>query len=355
MKILFLYSEVAGYFLRCAERLHQLYGCEIHVVRWPVHPEAPFQFRTYEGVTFYERRELSDADLYALYKRLNPSLVYTVGWLDPGYLRLSRQIRQDGIPVVCGIDTHWRGDLRQQIAVQVSPWRIKPCFSHMWTPGLYQYEYARRLGYAREHILPGLYCADVAAFEAAGRAALPAKTQQYPRQLLYVGRFVEVKGVRQLYEAFTSLTDTERNGWTLSLTGAGPLRSQLPETRSVQVRDFVQPEDLPGLAQEAGAFILPSTFEPWGVVMHEFAAAGLPLLASHACGAATAFIRAGYNGWTFSGTPESLRAALVALFQTADHTLLRMGQRSQALSHQITPESWAATLMQVLNPYISPA
>ena len=47
----------------------------------------------------------------------------------------------------------------------------------------------------------------------------------------------------------------------------------------------MQPEDLLAFMSTGKAFVLPSTFEPWGVAVHEFAAAGYPLILSDAVGA----------------------------------------------------------------------
>lgn len=349
MNVLFLYSEVAAYFLSCAEMLHKVYGCEVHVVRWPVNPEAPFKFRDYEGVIFHERKELDDKALYELYERISPEVVYVSGWMDKGYVKLAREIRKKGIPVICGSDNHWRGDLRQWIAAAASPFVLKPAYSHFWVPGLYQFEFARRMGYDRRKILTGMYSADTQSFLAAGDAAVEQKQSRYPHVFLYVGRYVASKGVSDLYEAFVRLSAETRHDWRLLMVGAGPMQQQMPAHPAVTFRDFVQPEELPQLAAQGGCFVLPSRNEPWGVVMHEFAAAGLPVLASDACGSATAFLRDGYNGYAHAaGDPGSLLAALHKIIETPDEQLLRMGERSRELSRQITTESWAAAFMSVL-------
>ncbi len=48
--------------------------------------------------------------------------------------------------------------------------------------------------------------------------------------------------------------------------------------------------------QKSGCFILPSIFEPWAVVIHEFACAGLPIIATEVCGATPHFVINGFNG-----------------------------------------------------------
>lgn len=344
MRVLILYTELAGYNLPSLKALAEG-QIDIHLVRWPVNKEAPFDFGEIPGVTVYERGEYDNDTLLALAERLQPSALYVAGWMDKGYTAVARHWRAKGVPVICALDNHWRGDIRQRIASWISPWHVKRMFSHLWVPGLHQYEFARRLGYAPTEIRTGMYSADVAPFMAVNA---PTKETDADRELLYVGRFVDVKGVRELVEAFTGLLNKKEEKWTLRMVGAGPLQGTLPAHPKVIYQDFVQPSALPDLAAKADAFILPSHFEPWGVVLHEFAAAGLPLLASDACGSATAFLRDGYNGFSFKAKePVALKQALKRLFEAPNEDLELMGKRSRALSQQITPESWAATFLSM--------
>lgn len=343
MRILILYSELAGYFLSSLQALRAR-GAEIHLLRWPINPEAPFDFEEIPGVHSYARETYDTAGLLALAAEIKPDALYVAGWMDKGYTAVARHWRAQGKPVICALDNHWRGDLRQWLASLSSRWYLQRMFSHLWVPGLHQYEFARRLGYAPSQIRTGMYCADVAPF-----LALPLRTApSTPQELLYVGRFVAVKGVEELVAAFVRAA--AGRDWTLRMVGTGPLQGSLPAHPQVVYQDFVQPAALPALAAAASAFILPSYFEPWGVVLHEFAAAGLPLLASDACGSATAFMRDGYNGFSFrAGSEQAMQRAIQGLFDSSASALQAMGQRSRALSYQLTPESWAATFYSMLD------
>jgi hypothetical protein len=52
MRALFLYSEIAIYFLKCCEELAK--NNEVHVVRWPLNKEAPFKFNYSKSINIYE-------------------------------------------------------------------------------------------------------------------------------------------------------------------------------------------------------------------------------------------------------------------------------------------------------------
>lgn len=347
MKILFLYSELAGYFLACAQALHRVYGCEVHVVHWPINQEAPFEFGKYEGLHFHARRSLDDQGLLDLCEGIQPSLVYASGWMDKGYLRLTKKIKAKGIPVICGSDNHWKQSPRQIIGSLMSPWIIQPSFTHFFVPGIPQYEFGKRLGFSPDRILLGMYSADVYPFWASYQSRI--HQTEFPHTFLYVGRYIEHKGILDLCQAFTQLCEKRQHDWTLTLVGAGPLYEQMPKMDRISYRPFVQPEELPQLAQEAGCFVLPSHNEPWGVALHEFAAAGLPLITTTVCGAGTAFVRNGYNGHLVKPSDiASLTHALANIIDQPNDVLRNWGTRSYELSKQITPESWAATLLSVL-------
>ena len=225
---------------------------------------------------------------------------------------------------------------------------FKRIFSHAWIPGIYQYEYARRLGFSKSVISTGMYSADLPRFNQVFQESMYLKEISYPKKLLYVGRFVTLKGILELYQAFDELNNEIDHEWSLELIGAGPLKNQLQPKENIRIRDFVQPAQLPLLAKEAGIFVLPSHREPWAVVLHEFAATGLPLISTDAAGAATAFVKEGFNGWQFkAGDKDDLKKALRSAIQKTPAELLEMGRRSQELSRQISPTIWAITLYNI--------
>ncbi|MCB0837632.1 MAG: glycosyltransferase family 4 protein [Bacteroidetes bacterium] len=352
MKILFLYTEVAAYFLACAETLHTLYGCEVHIVRWPVNEEAPFRFREYQGVRFYERREMGEKEMLDLFHEISPDLVYVTGWMDKGYLKVAGKIKGEGVPVVCALDNHWRGDLRQRIATLISPLMLKKRFTHTFVPGRFQYEFARRLGFSPDRILTGMYSADVTPFHEAFSRFSEDKKTNWPHNFLYVGRIIDVKGIKELCQAFLQLKEELSHDWTLTLVGKGNAANDWLNQEGMIHLDFVQPENLPDLVETAGCFVLPSRNEPWGVVLHEFAAAGLPLIAAENVGAASAFLKTGYNGYTHQpGSVFSIKEAMRNIIHVPDEKLLVMGERSYELSRQITPEIWASTLFMTAKTF----
>ncbi|WP_299821865.1 glycosyltransferase family 4 protein [uncultured Pontibacter sp.] len=347
-KFLFLYTELADYFLACVHALVLEHQAEVHIVRWPVNKEAPFQFKIPEGVTIYNKEQFNRQELVELAQGLNPDLVFCSGWLDKDYLAVARAFRKE-IPVLLGLDNHWYGTPKQYAGRLLAPFTLKRIFTHAFVAGAPQAVYARKLSFAPGVILQGYYSANVPVFYQQYQQHVHFKAATFPKRFIYVGRYVPQKGLDTLWEAFTALQAEQPNEWELWCLGTGPLEQEATVHAKIKHFGFVQPDELKRFIGETGVFILPSLFEPWGVVVHEFAAAGFPLICSDKVGAATAFLEDSMNGYTFkAGEVSSLKRALIKIMRQSDTELLDMGRRSAALALQNTPSIWAQKLMKLV-------
>src|SRR5687767_2394730 len=128
MNILFLYTEIATYFTACCDELQK--HADVHVIRYPVNKEAPFQFNENRSpVKYYERKELGFEELKKLVAHINPDAIFCSGWIDKDYLKIC-SLYKNKIPTVLCMDTKWKGTLKQRIASLAAPVALKPKFSH---------------------------------------------------------------------------------------------------------------------------------------------------------------------------------------------------------------------------------
>jgi glycosyltransferase involved in cell wall biosynthesis len=345
VKILFLYTELAGYFLACVNELASQ-GAEVHIVRWPVNEEAPFRFE-FGNVRIYERRDLDRAKLLKLAEEIDPSVIYCSGWMDKDYMEVSRRYR-NRIPVIVGFDNQWKGTLKQRIACLFSRFLIHRYYTHCWVPGALQREYALRLGFPVNKILMGYYSCDFDYFHKLYLANRAEKEKSFPGKLLYVGRYYTFKGIEDLWHAFAEIQQELPNDWELWCLGTGDLKAY--SHPKIKHFGFVQPSEMSRFVSEAGVFVLPSHFEPWGVVVHEFAASGFPLIVSDEVGARTAFVEHGHNGYIYTaGDREQLKSVLKKIMNLPGSELFAMGERSVEKAKQITPAKWARTILSVIS------
>ena len=352
MKLLFLYTELAPYFLACVERLVKDNDVEVHIVRWPVNKEAPFALRFADRVHVYERDQYDDTALLKLASALKPDIAFASGWVDKGYLKVCRALRKGGKPTVMCSDTAWRGDARQVAATVAARFWLKRTFSHAWVTGDAQEHYAMKLGFASANVRKGFYSADVDRFAPLHERFKPAKAQRFPHRVLCVARYIPTKGHQLLCDAFAELcTANEAGDWELWIAGTGELLDQVKAStsgRSPRIKHlgFIQADGMVDVLAQCGVFVLPSTYEPWGVVVHEHACAGFPLLLSSAVGARERFLHDGENGHTFIANDKAtLKNMLRMMMLSSDDELRAMGEVSARLGAEWGPKEWSAVVM----------
>jgi glycosyltransferase involved in cell wall biosynthesis len=132
-------------------------------------------------------------------------------------------------------------------------------------------------------------------------------------QFLYVGRMAKEKGLDLLLKAFANVA-AGRRGASLLLVGDGPQRPALQAlARSLGLEEAVTfvgsrvEEDLSGSYLEASCLVLPSSSEPWGLVVNEALSYGCPVVVSERCGCVPELVAEGETGLTFrTGDPTDL-------------------------------------------------
>lgn len=343
MRFLFLYTEIAEYFLACCRELSK-HG-EIHIIRWPVNKEAPFQFQIDEKLKLYSKSDYNFNGLQKLVKEINPDVIVCSGWIDKDYLKIAKPYFKK-IPTVMSCDTHWTGSFKQRLAMVISRFTLMRIFSHAWVPGHIQKQYVLNLGFKEQNIQTGFYSCDFKHFAKIYESQKTLKEQKFPKRFLYVGRYYEFKGIRELWQAFIELQQEETNEWELWCLGVGDIEPvQHPKIKHF---GFVQPKDLETYTSQTGVFILPSRFEPWGVVVHEFAASGFPLLLSNAVGAKEQFLENDKNGFSFNPNDvASIKTAMKTIIAKSDAELIEMGKQSHLKAQSITPEKWVKNLLKL--------
>ncbi|MFN8714082.1 MAG: glycosyltransferase family 4 protein [Bacteroidota bacterium] len=340
MKVLFLYTEIAGYTLACMRALTAS-GADVHLVRWPVNQEAPFDFDFGERLNVYSRKDFSDEQLQSLAQKISPDAIVCSGWIDKGYTAVCKKWRSR-IPVILAMDNKWTASSKQQLARLAAPFTLKRTFNRVWVPGVSQREFALKLGFSEATIRTGFYSADVPQFSGYADAHAAEKAVAFPKRFIYTGRYYDFKGLPELWRAFIRLRETGCN-WELWCAGTGDLVPVKHE--GIKHLGFVQPSELGELMRQTGVFVMPSRTEPWGVVLHEFAAAGFPLICSREVGAASAFVSNGINGYLYdAGNEDALFELLLSITKLSNDELLNMGKHSAEKAQSITPKIWTETL-----------
>jgi glycosyltransferase involved in cell wall biosynthesis len=164
--------------------------------------------------------------------------------------------------------------------------------------------------------------------------------------VLATGRLISRKGVDQLLRAY-ALAVAQRPAITLRLVGAGPAEAELRRLAdelevSVRFDGFMDQPDLPAAYAHAQAYVFPTLRDPFGIVLLEAAASGLPIIASPYGGATFDLIDDERTG--LIRDPLDHAAVADALVRLADDPQLRrrLGNAVRETARPRTPDATAA-------------
>lgn len=315
-------------------------GAAVEIVYKAASPAAPYDvgvFAALEGALGWTTR-LPARQVGDLVDRLHPDVLLVTSWNYSAYVRLAWTWRHRALRIMI-MDNPWRSTPKQWAGVAISRPYLKPAFDVAFLPNERQRIFARKLGFADSQIWDGVYCCDQPRFET------DRTGPREPKAFLYVGRLVEAKGVDVLLRAYAAYRSQVAEPWSLRIAGTGELDGAAAAAEGVHQLGFQQPPAMPEVFADAGCFVLPSLVEPWGIVLHEAAASGLPIICTTACGASLDLVRDGYNGYVVPpSSVEALTVAMVQVTTMAPDRRRAMGAASTTLSRQLTPRRWASSL-----------
>ena len=245
-----------------------------------------------------------------------------------------------GIPVVVESDT--QAPFISSVARRAIKGALYPALfrvPRMFLPGgTRQMRYLRGYGVPDNRMRIARMTVDVASimrfahlFEGPRRAAWRAEhgIDERANVFLFVGRLEEHKGIRSLVSAFEVLVQADPSA-RLVIVGDGSLRDEV--RRAADDCDWLvtcgrlQDSALLAAYCAADVFVLPSSFEPWGLVVNEAMACGLPIIASDRVGCVDDLVKDQDTGIIYSQTESSqLLDALHALASQSE-ARARMGR-----------------------------
>ena len=335
--------NISGYLIAELEELSKV--AEIAVIETPCTGIGKGALE--KKAKWIDRTKLKSLDeVEAALGDFKPDLFLCGGWADKLMVRFARTLRKRGAKTVLMIDTPWQGRLKQFIHCCYSRFYLPMTYDFAWGAGEPQAKYLWYLGFPRSRIRTGVYCADTRKFAPIGANKVKDKGEgerwTWPHTFLYIGRYVAVKNMRRMERAFLkALEQMPGSDWKLRCIGGGQLWSERTIHPRIEHLGYKSPDEIQDYVRDAGCFVLPSVYEPWGVVVHEAALMGLPMLCSDQIQAATAYLRDGENGFAFDPMDEkAIAAAFLKVMRKSDAELAKFGRESARLGREYTTEDW---------------
>jgi glycosyltransferase involved in cell wall biosynthesis len=285
-----------------------------------------------------------------------PEVAIITGNPYPRYLQAARILHEQGTITVWANDRILRVPMRDAYQMALGRigrrWRF---YDAAFVPGYAATQYARSIGFPEALISQGLYTCDTALYHPVGLARhSDVQNTAWPRVFLFLGQFIERKGVDILIRAYQRYREVCSTPCELWCAGAGPLEHLFTAQEGVKLLGFLSPQACAEVMGQVGALVLPSRWDHWGVVIHEATCAGLPVITTNRCYAAIELVQTGYNGYVVDvGNVPDLTHALLSCSEPA--RAQEMGKNSLRLSYRFTPELFAWQVLENIPPMVRAA
>lgn len=345
MRVAVLCAHLSGYLNACLKALAETERVELFVANIRVSEDAPFDESLFSWIEnrYQWKNDVDEVELISRLERFQPDVILASNWHNSGYRKAFKCFKGRAIRIF-SMDNQWLGRPKQWLGAFTSRLYLHPICDAVFVSGERQAIFAHKLGFSQGRILRGVYSCDHEKF--AKIHFERKKSLSEPHSFVFVGRFSPEKGVDVLVDAYRRYREAASDPWPLKCYGSGPLQHLIQDLEGIECKGFCQPDDLPKELSMASCLLLPSTFEPWALVVHEAAAAGMSVIVSDAVGASVHLVQNGYNGYIVeAGNAGELTQAMLRYSSLSQKERIIMGENSYLMSLQFTPKRWANTLV----------
>jgi glycosyltransferase involved in cell wall biosynthesis len=291
--------------------------------------------------------------LSRLLVRGDTDAVIVHGWSNHLSLTAALLALVRGIPVLCRTEGQPENKGRAPLR-RLKPWTLYPLLRRLdghLAIGSLNRQYCLNMGIRPERIFWAPYSVDTTLFQR-DRVAPAARGQEEARigltagslRVVFVGKLIPAKRPADVIEAVAMMPSHARV--EVMMIGEGELRpflQRLAQARGVRAHflGFRDQGELPLLYSLADVLVLPSSYEPWGLVVNEAMSMGLTAVVSEACGCGPDLVLEGRTG---SVCPVGDRAAIAGELEKMAASPAHLAQLKQGAQERIKDFSIDRTL-----------
>lgn len=285
-------------------------------------------------------------------KEFKPAVVNLTGYYDIASWTILFYCKLKGIKTILSNEStandHARNGLKESIKALI----IKQ-FDGYFNFGTLSENYILSLGISAKKMLVKRNCVDNKALKQIYLKYLPERIQKQqkleiaPKNFIFVGRLIDYKNLFQFLEAFKLAQTKSSTDWGVIILGDGELKEDLQQfvlrnkIQNISFQNGVSWQQVPEYLALSDVLVLPSYSEPWGLVVNEAMACGLPVIVSDKCGCAIDLVKNGANGFTFSPDNQEQLSNLLLKFMNNEVDSEQMGHVSQRIIQEYSPENVA--------------
>jgi glycosyltransferase involved in cell wall biosynthesis len=365
-RLVVLTEIIAPYRIPVFNALALRAGMDLHVIFLAETDAALRQWRiytdeihfSYEVLPSWRWRKgkhscLINRGLWSALNRVSPQVIICGGYNYPASWEALFWARRQGARFVLWSESNSQDDRTGRHLLEfLKAYFVGHCDGSV-VPGRSAFDYLKSLGSSDASIFTAPNAVDNALFASLAAAArlgankIREKLKLPSRFILFAGRLVPEKGVFDLLQAYATLEGAVRSQVGLVFAGDGVSQEKLVQRAkgigpgAVCFPGFAQREDLATLYALADALVLPTHSDPWGLVVNEAMACGLPIIVSAVAGCASDLVEDGWNGYVVPPRdPEKLNHAILALVGQPE-LRQEMSARSLERIQNYSPEACA--------------
>ncbi len=255
--------------------------------------------------------------------------------------------RRCGLPILLRGETHrhaLRGGSLRRLLHRLVMKRVFRRVNAFLAIGSANASFYREYGVPAERIFSMPHAVDNEFFQSRCREA-EASRNRFRREhgcspddvlVMFCGRLAREKDPLSLIRSISLLRKSHPElPVKLVMVGEGPMRQEVERlvaaerlAEHVRLTGFKNQTELPAYYSMCDVFVLPSVFEPWGLVVNEAMNAGKPVLVGEKVGCGPDLVMPGRNGGIFPDRdPSALAASLLPYLQSREKRLAA-GQES---------------------------
>jgi len=315
--------------------------------------------------TYYEEVPLlrKISFLLSRVKDFRPHIVVLPGYSDIALWFILLYAEVHNVQVAAVVETNEFDRKRTFLKEYVKKIFLKKC-DYVLPCGAKAKEYMRKLGVSEDkmHIVP--LTTDVEKIMTLAEDARSHRSEicnKYgiykENNFVFVGRLSPEKNVRTLIEAFNVVKRniSRAQDWGLVIVGDGPQKEELKTLVSdLKVDGIVFTggtswDEVARIMAVCDVFVLPSISEPWGLVVNEAMACGLPVVVSKKAGAYWDLVRDGENGFGFDPESKDELVKMLDHMVNMEQDLEKFGTVSRQIIGNYTIEKAAERFLRALN------
>ena len=288
-------------------------------------------------------------------KQFKPDVVNLTGYYDVASWSVLFYCKLNGIKTILSNESTANDHARNGIKEFIKGLIIKQ-FDGYFNFGTLSENYIISLGINSQRMLVKRNCVDNKALKEIYLKHIPNRTQNQealniaPNNFIFVGRLIDYKNLFLFIEAFHAAQLNSNEKWGVIILGDGELKSDLQHhvsennIQNINFQNGVSWQQVPEYLALSNVLVLPSYSEPWGLVVNEAMACGLPVIVSEKCGCAIDLVKNGENGFTFEPNNSELLIDILLKFMNKEVNSVKMGMISEQIITDYSPQNVASEM-----------